>query len=196
MCTGTGVKQRLCRTPIHFRDEEEGHLNKMLDSGIIVESESDWASPVTLVHKRDGSVRWCVDYHKLNAQTIKDCNPLPHIENCLETLAGKQFLSTIDMASGYWQLDIALEDRHETAVISWFCLFEHVRLAFGLCNAPATYQRAMHLVLHRMLWHSALVYNDHVTVLGTDFETALANLWEVWEHLHVNNLKLKPKKCA
>ena len=82
MRTDTGIKQRLRRTPIHFRDEEEGHLKKMLDSGIIVESESDWASPVTLVHKRDGSVRWCEDYRKLNAQTIKDCFPLPRIEDC------------------------------------------------------------------------------------------------------------------
>ena len=194
--TDTGIKQRLRRTPIHFRDEEEGHLKKMLDSGIIVESESDWASPVTLVRKRDGSVRWCVDYRKLNAQTIKDCYPLPRIEDCLDTLAGTQFLSTLDMASGYWQIDIAPEDRHKTAFITRFGLFEHVRLAFGLCNAPATYQRAMQLVLRGLLWHTALVYIDDVVVLGADFESALANLRVVLERLRVNNLKLKPKKCA
>ena len=160
--TDTGIKQRLRRTPIHFRDEEEGHLKKMLDSGIIVESESYWASPVTLVRKPHGSVCWCVDYRKLNAQTIKDCYPLPRIEDCLDTLAGTQFLSTLDMASGYWQLDIALEDWHKTAFITPFGLFGHGRLAFGLCNAPATYQRAMQLVLRGLLWHTALVYIDDV----------------------------------
>ena len=187
--TDTGIKQRLCRTLIHFRDEEEGHLKKMLDSGIIVASESDWSSPVTLVRKGDSSIRWCVDYCKLNTQTIKDCSPLPCIEDCLDTLAGMQFLLTLDMASGYWQLGIAPEDWHKAAFITRFGLFEHVALAFGLCNAPATYQRAMQLVLRRLLGHTALVYIDIV-----DFERGLVNLREVLERLCVNNLKLKPKK--
>ena len=136
-----------------------------------------------------------MDNRKLNAQTIKNCYPLPRIEDCLDTLAGTQFLSTLDMASGYWQIDIAPENRHKTAFITGFGLFEHVRLAFGLCNAPATYQRAMQLV-RGLLWHTALVYTDDVVVLGVDFESALANLRVVLELLRVNNLKLKPKKCA
>ena len=111
MCTWILV---LNIAPIHFRDEEEGPLKKMLDSGIIVESEPDWASLITLVRKRDGSMHWCVDYHKLKAQTMKDCYPLPRIEDGLDTLASKQFLSTLNMASGYWQIDIAQEDRHKT----------------------------------------------------------------------------------
>ena len=168
----------------------------MLKAGIIVESESDWASPVTLVRKRDGGVRWCVDYRKLNSCCVKDAFPLPRIEDCLDTLAGTQFLSTLDMASGYWQLDVAPEDRHKTAFITRFGLFEHVRLAFGLCNAPATYQRAMQLVLQGLLWHKCLVYIDDIICLGEDFETALDNLRLVLERLYLNNLKLKPKKCA
>ena len=134
-----------------------------------------------------------MDYLKLNPQTIKDCYPLPRIEDCYDTLASTQFLSTLDMASGYWQLNIAPEDRHKTAFITRFGLFEHVRLAFGFCDAPAMYQRAMQLVLRGLLWHTALVDIDDVMVLGTDFEMALANLREVLERLCVDNLKLKPK---
>ena len=100
------------------------------------------------------------------------------------------------MASGYWQLDVAPEDKHKTTFITGFGLFEHVRLAFGLCNAPATYQRAMQLVLRGLLWHKCLVYIDDIICLGEDFEMALDNLRLVLERLHLNNLKLKPKKCA
>ena len=189
------IKQRMRRTPFHFEKEEEAHLQKMLDSEVITESSSEYAHPVCLVRKRDGGVRWCIDLRALNAVTVKDAFPLPKIEQCLDTLRGTQFYSTLDLAAGYWQIEIAPEDRHKTAFLTKFGLFEHKKMGFGLCNAPATFQRAMQKILTGMLWKQVLVYIDDVFVLGECFETAMSNLHEVLRRFSVNNLKMKAKKC-
>ena len=190
------IKQRMRRTPVGFSQEEEKHLQSMLTNGIIRPSASEWASPPVLIRKRDGSVRWCVDYRKLNTVTVKDVFPLPLIEECLDTLSGSCLFSTLDMCSGYWQIEIAECDRPKTAFITRYGLFEHNRMAFGLCNAPATFQRAMQVIFHDMLWKTVLAYLDDVIVLGTDFQSHLANLEEVFQRLRAHCLKLKPRKCA
>ena len=133
-----------------FQGEEEGHLDKMLADGVIQSSISDWASAPVLVRKKDGSVRWCVDYRALNKVTIKDTYPLPLIEECLETLAGNQWLSKLDANAAYWQIKIHPEDCKKTAFITKYGLFEFTRMGFGLCNAPATFARAINLVLNRL----------------------------------------------
>ena len=89
---------------------------------------------------QNGTVRYCIDYRAVNGVTAKDAFPLPCIETCLDTLSGTEFMSTLDMASGYWQVEIAEEDRPKTAFITKYGLYEHTRMAFGLCNAPATFQ--------------------------------------------------------
>jgi transposase InsO family protein len=190
------IKQRMRRTPFHFESEEEGHLKKMLDSGVISESSSEYAHPVCLIRKRDGGIRYCIDLRKLNEKTIKDTFPLPKIEQCLDTLSGSQYFSTLDLASGYWQIEIAPEHRHKTAFLTKFGLFQHEKMAFGLCNAPATFQRAMQQVLSGLLWTKALVYIDDVIVLGDSFGTSIENLREIFNRFLENNLKLKPKKCT
>jgi hypothetical protein len=95
------IRQRMRRTPLGFAEEEDKYLDSMLKHGIIRPSFLDWASPPVLVRKRDGSVRYCVDYWKLNDATKKDVFPLPLIEECIDALAGSQFFSTLDMCSGY-----------------------------------------------------------------------------------------------
>ena len=136
------IKCGLRRTPLGFQDKEEEHLNKMLDTGIIQPSISDWAAAPVIVRKKCGSYRYCLDYRGLNSVTRKDNFPLPLIEECLDTLADNQYFSTLDMASGYWQILIDPAGRYKTAFLTKYGLFEHVRLAMGLCNSPATYQRA------------------------------------------------------
>lgn len=135
------------RTPLGFQDQKKAQLDKMLDAGVIQPSSSDWASEPVLVRKKDGSMRWCIDYRALNEKTVKDCYPLAIIEVCLDTLQGTRYFATLDMASGYYQIMIDKPGRHKTAFITRYGLFEHTRMGMGLCNAPATFQRAMQLVL-------------------------------------------------
>ena len=167
------IRQPMRRAPLGFEQEERKHLQSMLDGDIIQPSVSDWASPPVLVRKKDGGVRWCIDYRAFNSVTIKDAFPLPRIEECLDTLANATYLSTLDLASGYWQLEINEEDRHKTAFVTRYGLFEHIRLGFGLCNAPATFRRAMHTVLQGLLWDYVLAYLDDVIVVGHDFDLIL-----------------------
>ena len=189
------VKHKMRRTPLGFEKEEEGHLNKMLENGIIRKSESSWASSPVLVRKKDGTVRYCLDYRDLNAKTVKDRWPLPSISECLDTLQGNAWFSTLDLAAGYWQFLIEEEDIPKTAFLTKFGLFEHVRMAFGLSNAPSFCQRAMELVLRGMTWKEVIAYLDDVLILGTDFDNHLQRLKKVFSRFRQYNLKLKPKKC-
>ena len=168
------IRQPIRRTPTGFEGGEQKHLKSMLEGDIIRPSMSDWASPPVLVRKKDGGVCWCIDYRALNSVTVKDAFPLPCIEECLDTLAKAKYMSTLDLVSGYWQLEIDEADRHKTAFVTRYGLFEHVRVGFGLCNAPATFSRAMQAVLlcrQGLLWNYVLAYLDDVIVVGNDFET-------------------------
>ena len=100
------VKEKIRRTPKGFENEEEKHLTKMLELGVIQPSESAWASAPVLIRKKDGSVCWCLDYRKLNSLTKKDAFPLPLISDCLDALSDNKYMSTLDMASGYWQIQV------------------------------------------------------------------------------------------
>ena len=117
------LKFKLRPTPFHFQKEEESHIRAMLDAGIIQPSSSDWAAPVCLVRKHCGGVRVCTDYRGLNKISIKDAYLLPRINDCLDTLAGNRWFSNIDMASGYWQVEVKNSDRHLTAFIARYGLF-------------------------------------------------------------------------
>ena len=188
-------RDKMRRTPVSFEKEEEKTLNAMLEAGVIQPSTSPWASAPVLVRKKEGGVRWCLDYRHLNDLTIKDQYPLPLISSCYDTLQGNVFMSTLDLAAGYWQIDIAPEDREKTAFITKYGLFEHRRMSMGLCNAPSTFQRAMNLVLRGLTWKTVLAFLDDILVLGKSFEDHLKNLREVMERLQTYNLKLKPRKC-
>ena len=171
----------------------------MLKNKVISPSSSDWASCPVLVRKKDGKVRWCVDYRKLNSVTVKDCFPLPKIEECLDNLAGNTLFSTLDMNSGYWQLNLDEQDKHKTAFITKYGLYEHTRLPFGLCNSPATFSRAIQLVLRGLAWSIVLAYLYYlydVVILEKDFDTLMNNLDIVFERFREHNLKSKPRKCT
>ena len=176
----TPIKQRMRRVPRGFEGEEEKNLRAMLDAGVIQPSASPWASPPVLVRKKDGGVRWWLDFRRLNAVTKKHAFSLPLISDCIESLAGNWYMSTLDMASGYWQIEIHPDDREYTAFITRFGLFEHKHMSMGLCNVPSTFQRAMDLVLRGLTWKTVLAFLDDVLVLGQDFEDHLKNLREVF----------------
>ena len=100
------VRERLRRTPLKFQDEEERTLTDMLDAHVIKPSTSEWASEPVLVRKNDGEVRYTIDYRELNAMTIKDAYPMPLIEEFMDTLSGTLWFHTLDLASGYWQIEV------------------------------------------------------------------------------------------
>ena len=131
---------------------------------------------MVLVKKKDGSVRFCVDYRKVNSVTRKDAYPLPRVDDTLDTLAGSRLFTTLDLASGYWQVEVAEEDQPKTAFTTPEGLFQFRVMPFGLCNAPATFQRLMDRVLGGLKWSSCLVYLDDIIIVGTSFSEHLRNL--------------------
>ena len=163
--------------------EREGQIRK---------SQSPWAAQVVLAAKKDGTKRFCVDYRLLNESTVKDAYPLPRIEECLDALNGSQFFSSMDLASGYWQVAMDPRDREKTAFSTHVGLFEWNVMPFGLCNAPATFARLMEQVLADVVWSQCLVYLDDIVAFGQDFTMAYNNLRAVFVRLKAANLKLNP----
>ena len=138
----------------------------------------------------------CYWYRKLNAITRKDAYPLPRIDDTLDTLSRSQWFSILDLLSGYWQVEVAEGDRDKTAFATQSGLFEFKVMPFGLCNAPATFQRLMDLVLAGVQWSHCLVYMDDIIVVGRSFKDHLQNLSVVLQRLKEANLRLKPAKCS
>ena len=190
------VRQAVRRVPPQRRQQVHELLNRMLKDDIIQPSSSPWAAPVVLVKKKNGSLRFCVDYRRLNEVTRKDAYPLPRIDDTIDTLAGSRFFSTLDLLSGYWQVEVAEDDRPKTAFCTTEGLFEFSVMPFGLCNAPATFQRLMDLVLRGLQWSQCLVYIDDVIIPGRSYAEHLTNLRAVLGRLQQAGLKLQPKKCS
>jgi predicted aspartyl protease len=173
----------------------ESEIERMLDEDIIEPSNSPWASPVVLVSKKDGSVRFCVDYRKVNLLTTRDVYPLPRTDDCLAALSGGRFFSTLDLTAGYNQLPMDPLSKDKTAFISIAGLYQFKVLPFGLTNAPATFQRFMDAVLAGLKWKNLLCYMDDICVFSTTFENHLDDLKSVFMRLREAKLKLKPSKC-
>ena len=173
----------------------EEQIAEMLNQGVITPSKSPWASPVVLIPKKDGSTRFCVDYRKLNEVTIRDAYPLPRIDDTLDELNHAKFVSTLDLRSGYWQVEMDPRSRAATAFVTHKGLFEYVVMPFGLTNAPATFQRLMDVVLAGLKWQCCLVYLDDIIVYSPTFEQHLCDLNKVLLALAAAKLTLKASKC-
>ncbi|KRX36686.1 Retrovirus-related Pol polyprotein from transposon 17.6 [Trichinella murrelli] len=150
--------------------------------------------PNSAVNKRDGSCRFCVDYRQLNNVTQKDAHPLPRIDDTLDALSGAQWFPT-DLASGYWQVEMETRDREKTAFTTPYGLYQFKVMPFGLCNAPASFQRLMETSLRGLVGSKCLVYLDDVIVFGRTAEEHTARLQEVLDRLRKVGLKVKPEKC-
>ena len=189
------IKQPVRRPPLHLRAEADKEVERMMEKGVIEDSNSPWASPVVLVRKKDGTLRYCIDYRKLNAVTVKDSYPLPRIDDSLDSLGKAKYFSTLDLASGYWQIGLDEDAKRKSAFCTTSGLYQFKVMPFGLTNAPATFQRLMERVLGGLQWQICLVYIDDVIVFSETVEEHLASLSEIFTRLGQAGLKLKPKKC-
>ena len=187
----------------HFRrilspqlDEVRKHLKLMLDAGVIHPSNSPWCNAVVLVRKKDGSLRFCIYFRKLNSLTVKDSHPLPHICETLESLAGAAHYSTFDMNSGFWQVPMDEESKQYTAfTLDSVGMYECESMPFGLCNALPTFQRLMQNCLGKLNLTYCLIYLDDMIVFSDMPDEHLQRMHVVFNHLREHGLKLKPCKC-
>jgi len=136
-------RQPARRIPFAVRREVATQLRKMQEGGVIKPSSSPWASPVVLVRKRDGSLRFCIDYRDLNSVTKADTFPLPRVDELLDHLGRSKYFSTLDLVSGYWQVQVHPDSQEKTAFITHQGLYEFQVMPFDLKNAPAVFQRLM-----------------------------------------------------
>ena len=159
---------QLNRQTPYVQKEVDEHIDDMLKRNVIEPSSSPWASNIVLVKKKDGSSRFCIDYRKLNSVTQNDAYPLPRIDDSLDQLRGANWFSTLDLCSGYWQVAMDPNDKKKTAFTTRRGLYEFSVMPFGLCNAPATFERLMETVLRGLQFETCLIYLDDVIVFWQD----------------------------
>lgn len=176
------IRQRFYRQSPQTNAEMNRQLQEMLDSDIIEESDSMWQSPVVMVKKKNGQLRFAVDYRKLNAVTKQFTFPLPRLEDVFDTIGTTQakFFSTLDLASGFWQIPMDEETKHKSAFVTPTGVYQWKRMPFGLVNAPASFQALMTHVLRGLNWKTCLVYVDDILVFSNSFTDHLKHLDEIF----------------
>ena len=199
--TGSAEPRRCTprRMPFVVRQEVANQLKHMQEAGVVQPSSSPWASPVVMVKKKDGTHRFCVDYRQLNEVTKADTYPLPRIDDLLDQLGQCRYFSTLDLASGYWQIRMENTSREKTAFVTPQGLYEFFVMPFGLTNAPAVFQRLMQKVLAGLNPDCGpdfvAVYIDDVLVFSRTLEEHMTHVQRVLERIKQAGLKLKPSKC-
>ncbi|GBG67352.1 hypothetical protein CBR_g489 [Chara braunii] len=185
---------------IYRMSEEElsvlrAQLDDLLEKGWIRPSSSPYGAPVLFVWKKNKDLRLCIDYRKLNAQTIRNAGPLPRIDDLLERVGGAKFFSKLNLKSGYHQLEIRQEDRYKTAFKTRYGHFEWLVMPFGPTNAPATFQAAMTTEFRHMLDRFVLIYLDDILVYNRSLNEHVEHLRTVLERLRQAKYKADRDKC-
>jgi transposase InsO family protein len=168
---------------------------KLLERGQIEESTSPWSSPIVLVKKKDKTMRFCIDYRRLNAVTIKDAFPLPRIDEIFDQLTDAKYYTKFDFKSGYFQVPLSKEDRPKTAFSTRDNHYQFTVLPQGITNGPATFQRVINHILGPARWKYALAYIDDVIIYSNTFEEHLSHLNDVCQILKDARFRLNPEKC-
>ena len=199
LTVGEPFREKLRQVPYARRSLVKTEIDHLLRLGVIVPAtpgECPYASAIVLVKKKDGSIRLCVDYRRLNAQTIKDAYNLPRIDDLLQQLSRARYFVALDLLMGYHQIEVAPEDQSKTAFVCCEGLFVYKVMPFGLCNAPATFQRLMNSVLAEHIGRDCVVYIDDVLIFAADPASLLRSLQSVLRKLIAAGLKCKSRKCS
>ena len=189
------IKQNARHYSYMQSDTVEKHVEQMLKDGVIRPSNSPWASPCLIVPKKDGSQRFCVNYKKLNASTVKDAYPLPKIREIFYQLNGATIFSTLDLKSAYWQLPMKEECIPMTAFTCHLGLYEFKRLPYGLTNAPGIFQRQMNKMLHGLIGKCCMVYLDDIVIFSRTEADHVRHIQLILQRIRESRLQLKPSKC-
>lgn len=189
----------LCRYPYRLSIPEKrelwDQLQALIPAGRVRKGNSAFGAPVLFARKKDGGLRFCIDYRALNKATIKNKYPLPRIDECIDDLATASCFSSLDLASGFWQIPMAEEDIHKTAFVTPYGQYEWTVMPFGLCNAPSTFQAMMDEVLEGYVGKFVRVYVDDIVIYSDNEEEHLQHLRKVFERLRKFSLYCKPHKC-
>jgi len=193
--TGEPIHQRAYRSPLSKRTAIDGEIDKLLAMGIIRESASPWASPVLLVPKKDGELRFCIDYRRVNEVTVKNRYPLPFIQDIFDQLGGATIFTSLDLRSGYHQCPLSEDAMAKTAFVCHRGQFEFTRVPFGLSNAPSHFQAAMTKILSKHIGTRVMVFLDDIVVFSQNETDHARDLDLVLSDIAMANLTLKESKC-
>ena len=172
-------------------------MNDMLQAGAIRPSSSPWCNMIVLIWKKDGGLRFCIDFRKLNARTKKGSYPLPCIQEMLESLEGSRIFSSFDFKSGFWQVEMDEASKQYTAfIVGLLGFFECECMPFRLCNVPTTFQKLMQNCLGELNLTYCLIYLDDVITFSMDEDDHLHHMRIIFDRFRVEHLKLKPSKCS
>ncbi|GBG77256.1 hypothetical protein CBR_g23584 [Chara braunii] len=176
-------------------DELRRQLKELTETGWIRPSTSPYGAPVLVVPKKGGTLRMCIDYRGLNAITVMNAEPLPHIDDLLDRVQGCRYFTKIDLKSGYHQIAIRPKDQHKIAFQTRYGLYEFVVMPFGLCNAPGTFQHAMNMIFHDYLDKFIVVYLDDILIFSRTVEEHVEHLKTVLGLLRQHQYKVNLEKC-
>ncbi|KAL0148818.1 hypothetical protein M9458_055827 [Cirrhinus mrigala] len=191
---GVIVRQRPYRVPEARRQAIEAEIQKMLKLGVIEPSRSPWSSPIVLVPKPDGTLRFCNDYRRLNEVSDFDSYPMPRVDELLERLGRARYITTLDLTKGYWQVPLSEEAKPKTAFSTPSGHWQYRTLPFGLHGAPATFQRLMDIILRPHQTYAA-AYLDDLVIHSEAWEDHLERLRRVLSELRRAGLTANPRKC-
>ncbi|XP_071061702.1 uncharacterized protein [Pseudochaenichthys georgianus] len=187
------IKQRAYRVNPVKREVMKREVEYLLKNGFARPSSSPWSSPCVLDTKSDGSPRFCTDFRKVNAVTVPDAHPLPLIDDCIDEIGPAQFVSKLDMLKGYWQVPLTQRASDISAFVTPDSFLQYTVMPFGMCNAPATFQRLVNLVLGHV--PDCKAYLDDIVVYSKDWSSHMSTLREVFKCLSAASLTLNLAKC-
>ena len=181
---------------VRAEKKQDRQIAEFQKLGIVEPSTSNWASPVVMCFKKSGEMRMAIDYRKLNAVTVPQSFPLPHLDSVFDAIgeAKAQYFSCVDLKSGFHQVPLSDESKHKSSFITQSGIYQFTRMPFGLMNSPITFQAMMSHVLRGLNWKFLLVYVDDILVFSRTFEEHLSHLSQDFDRLHEANFAVQELK--